>query len=88
MEKINSNKLGLILGAIIGGLHLVWALLVWLGLAQGLLDWVFSLHFIVNPYVISSFNSWTMILLVVVTFIVGYIVGLVIAALINKFRKR
>jgi hypothetical protein len=88
MEKVNNNKIGLIFGLLMAIGHLIWALLVWIGLAQRLLDWIFSLHFIVNPYILMAFNFWKMILLIIITFIVGYIIGWILAALINWLHKK
>ena len=38
---VNSIKLGIAFGALLGGAHLLWALLVALGWAQSLMNFVF-----------------------------------------------
>jgi len=52
-----------------------------------LMDWVFKMHMIENPYIISDFGLGTAIGLVIMTFVVGYVFGWVIAALWNNLRK-
>lgn len=41
MGRIEPNKAGLELGALFGGWHLLWSLLVALGVAQQLIDFIF-----------------------------------------------
>ena len=43
---ISPNKVGLVLGALIGGWHLVWALLVLINWTQLLFDFIFRTHMI------------------------------------------
>jgi hypothetical protein len=38
MGMVNPNKLGLVLGALYGGWHLLWAMLVGIGWAQSILN--------------------------------------------------
>ncbi len=73
--RLNANMVGMVLGTVFGGAHLGWALLVAGGYAQGLLDWIFSLHFLDNPYIVADFSMQTAVMLVVVTFAVGYVLG-------------
>lgn len=85
--KLDPNKVALTLGVFFGGFHLLWSALVALGLAQGLLDFIFGLHMIANPYQITGFDSLKAGTLVVVTFAVGYGVGFVLANVWNKVHK-
>lgn len=89
MQKVckmhDSNSWGMIVGVFMGGFHLLWALLIASGLAQPLMDWIFGLHMIQPVYVIAPFNILTAITLVVVTFVVGYVMGSVLALICHAF---
>lgn len=80
---LNANKTGLVFGKMIGGLHLGWAVLVLLGLAQPLVNFIFSLHMITPFIAVMPFDLMTALGLVVFTFIVGYCVGYIGAKVWN-----
>lgn len=75
MGTINPNKAGLALGVLIGGWHLLWALLVAAGWAQMLVNFVFWLHFIQPVWVIGPFHPGIALLLVAFTSTTGYLFG-------------
>lgn len=85
--KLDSNQVALTLGLLVGGLHLVWSVLVALGLAQGLLDFIFWVHMLANPYQVTGFDITKAGMLVVITFAVGYGVGYLFAHVWNKVHK-
>ncbi|HUL42230.1 MAG TPA: hypothetical protein VLV32_10065 [Burkholderiales bacterium] len=87
MQMINPNKVGLALGALLGGLHLLWALLVAMGWARPLLDFVFWIHFIKPVYQVEPFNVLTALLLIVVTSGTGYAFGFFFGLLWNHFHR-
>ncbi len=87
MQPLSKNSVGLALGLLMGLGHLGWAILVVLGWAKPLLDWVLSLHFMSFSYVMTPFSFVTALGLVVFTFICGYVVGWVLAALWNFSRR-
>ena len=84
---IRPNKAGVIFGAIVGGWHLLWSLLVVLGLAQLILDFIFWMLFIKPVYVVEPFNAGTAAVLVITTAIIGYVVGWLFGALWNRVHK-
>lgn len=86
--KLDPLKTGLGLGSLIAAMHLVWSILVALGLAQGWMDWVLSLHFLNNPYTVGSFDFVTALILIVVTGMVGFVVGWVFANIWNYWQKK
>jgi hypothetical protein len=76
------------LGSLLGGMHLVWALLVASGLAQPLMDFVFWLHFIRPVLVIEGFDPLHAAGLVLFTAAVGYSLGCAFALLWNHLHRR
>ena len=84
---LQTNKLALVLGALMGGFHLLWAMMVALGWAQTLLDFIFRMHFIQPIWVIQPFDIETAILLVVVTSAIGYCIGLIFALTWNSVHR-
>lgn len=84
---MNKNKIGLILGSFMGLFHLVWGLLIAFGFAQLLLDFIYNLHSLNNPFTVMPFDLMRTIGLIVVTSLVGYIFGYVFAMLWNKFHQ-
>lgn len=86
--KVNAHSLGLTLGGFAAVVHAAWAILVALGAAQGLLDWIYGLHFLDNPFVVTSFNPTTAIILVIVTAVCGYVFGWLAATLWNWVLKK
>lgn len=87
MKKLDRNKAGLTFGALLGVWHALWAALVATGLAQGLLDFVFYLHFIKPPYTIAEFSAGTAVMLIVVTTAIGYFLGWLFAAIWNRLHR-
>lgn len=83
MKTINSNKVGLVLGTLLGGWHVLWALLVALGWAQAVIDFVFWLHFLRPVYVVGSFNPGIALILIAITAAIGYAFGYLFGALWN-----
>ena len=86
--NLNRNRTGLIVGSFSGVWHVLWSLLVGIGLAQTLLDWIYRLHFLNNPFHVADFNIVTAALLVVITFALGYLVGWFFAFLWNTVHKK
>lgn len=84
---INSNKVGLVIGALFVGWHGLWIGLILLGWAQPLLDFVFWAHMIKPVYLVKPFDPKAAISLVIMTFAVGYAIGSVSALLWNKLHR-
>ncbi len=84
---IGVGSCGLVLGSLVGGLHLLWAVLVASGIAQPLMDFLFWLHFIRPVYVIEGFDPLRAAGLVFVTAIVGYAIGCAFALLWNYVHR-
>lgn len=87
MNQVNAHKVGLVVGGMLAIWHAVWALLVLVGVAKLFLDWIFSLHFLNFQYSINPFSLGTALLLVIVTGVIGYVVGAVLGWLWNMVHK-
>ena len=75
VTRLDPNRAGLVLAAVIGGWHLLWSLLVAFGWAQPVIDFVFWMHFIKPVYVVEPFTAGKASILIAVTALVGYGTG-------------
>ena len=87
MGRINPNKAGLALGALLAAWHLTWAILVALGLAQPFIDFIFWIYFIKPIYVIEPFAILRAAILVIVTGCIGYVMGYVFGLVWNRLHR-
>ncbi len=87
MNKAHPRKVGLVVGSLVALLHAIWSLIVATGNAKAYLDFVLGLHFINLKYTINAFDIGTAVTLVVVTGIVGYIVGYILALIWNRAHR-
>jgi len=87
MNHLNPTKTGLALGKLLGGLHLIWAILVALGLAQAVVNFSMWAHMVSVPFVVQTFVLSAAITVVVVATIVGYILGYVFAKIWNWLHR-
>lgn len=71
----NKNKVGLVFGSLLGGWHLVWALLVLSGFAQAIYNFVLWAHMIHIPITIGPFDITAAATLIVITGVMGYVMG-------------
>ena len=87
---LNKNKFGLIVGCFFAIMHAVWALSVAImkNILQSFFNWIFQLHFLKPLYVLTEFNLKDAVLLVLVTFVVGFVVGWIFACLYNVLSKK
>jgi hypothetical protein len=88
MNRIHPHSLGFAFGIFLALWHTLWSLLVWLGAAQWLIDFIFRLHMITPPYKITAFSFGTAASLVLVTACIGYMVGLLIGIIWNRCSLR
>jgi hypothetical protein len=85
---IDPVRTGLMLGLFLALFHAVWALLVAMGWAQPLMNFVFWAHFITPPERIEPFEWARAAILVGFVFIVGVTAGGAVALLWNSFAPR
>ena len=85
--QLNSFKVGVVLATVTGGFHLCWSLLVALGWAQPIIDFVFWAHFIKPVYVIEPFEVSRAAMLFAMTAAMGFVMGAAFAWVWNAFHK-
>lgn len=81
---VDKHKVGLTTGAIIGGWHVVWSLLVFLGWGQALYDFILWAHMIHLQITIGPFDALASVVLILVTTMFGYAAGYLGAAVWNR----
>jgi len=86
MMTVHPHRAALIVAILLGGWHLMWSILVAVGWAQPLIDFIFWIHFIRPVYVIERFNLGIALLLIAVTAGIGYAIGWSFAVLWNKLK--
>ncbi len=86
-EMINKNKLGIAVGLFAALCHLVWILAVALGV-QKFVNWILLLHSIQLDFVLTNVVFLNAILLIILAFIGGYVMGWVFAAILNWANKK
>lgn len=86
--KLRPMTIALYTGLLVSSLHLIWSVMVALGLGQIYLDWILGLHYVTNPYEVMPFNVGTMITLLVFTFMVGFVLGWLGTIGWNKLMKK
>jgi len=88
MEKINKNKLGLVIGFFLAIVHLIWVIMVAAGIAKPFMDWILSLHLVALSYSMLSFSFVSALLLLIIVFVAGYIWGWIFGAIWNCVAKK
>ena len=73
--RVHNHNVGLVFAALFGGFHLVWEILVFSGLGQRLVDFIFWAHMIHLPIIIGPFETSAAAILLVFTSGMGYIIG-------------
>jgi thiamine transporter ThiT len=88
MTILNPQKVGLALGSLVGLLHFLWSVLIALGVGQALVDWIYEVHMIeVSTVNVLPFSLSSAVVLVVVTFVIGNVVGYLFASIWNKVQE-
>jgi hypothetical protein len=84
----NPNKIGLVIAVLIGGWHVAWSLLVLIGWAQPILDFIFWAHMIEQVHFVKPFDPMAAVTLIVITAMIGYVFGFVGAVIWNRLHPR
>lgn len=88
---MSKNKLGLIVGIFFGLIHLVWSFAVAIipYETESFMNWILRIHHIDIPFIIiTPFVFVNALMLIVITFAIGYILGWILAWIFNLVSKR
>jgi len=88
MRHLNPSKAAISVGTVLGAWHLMWVMLVAIGAAKVVMDFVLKLHFIQLDYTLAPFAISTAAMLVGLTFAIGALFGLVFALVWNWLSVR
>ncbi|HLC51175.1 MAG TPA: hypothetical protein VJH90_02245 [archaeon] len=88
MGTLNPKQVAVSLGLLAAAMHLIWSVMVALGFGQAWINWIIGLHFVSATVTVMPFNAVTAIILLVVTFVLGSIVGFVFATAWNWTGKK
>ena len=69
------NRVGILFAALFGGWHVMWSLLVLLGWAQPVIDFIFWAHMIRSIYIVKPFDPLAALTLIVIASAIGYGLG-------------
>lgn len=86
-HHLNPAKTGLVVGKLLATVHLVWAILVAFGWAQGLVNFSQWAHMVSMSLVVGPFDLTAAITVIVVAGLVGYAIGFVFAKYWNWIHK-
>ena len=87
-ETLSKNRLGLTFGLLMALAHAVWVAMVAARVAKPVMDFILSLHFIKFTHELEPLALGKAALLLLVTFVVGYVGGWIIAAVWNKIMAK
>ncbi len=85
--RIRPLKLAFALGLLLALWHVCWAALVYAGLAQRVMNFIFWMHFIAPPYHVEAYDPGRAGLLVGMTGAFGWLVGLVAGHIWNLLHR-
>lgn len=74
MNLFQTSAIG---GICLASLHACWALLVALGWAQPLMDFIFKVHMLNSPFQVQAFSLPLAVALIGITFLIGCFYGAV-----------
>lgn len=82
-HHLDPTKTGLAVGKLLGGVHVLWSILVWLGWAQGLVNFSQWAHMVSVPVVVKAFDITAAITVIIVAALVGCVIGYAFAKIWN-----
>ena len=80
----NTHKAGLVGAIMLGGFHVLWSVLVFLGWAQALVNFSMWAHMVESGPVFGPFDATSALTVIVVASCIGYAVGFILSTVWNK----
>jgi hypothetical protein len=87
MGSVNPRKVGLVVGALVGGWHVLWAILVATGTAQAVINFIFWMHFIAPLFVVEPFHAGRALALILIATSIGFVIGSIAGVLWNWVQR-
>jgi hypothetical protein len=86
-HHINPAKTAITLATFLGGVHFIWSIFVALGWAQALINFKLWAHMVSVPVVVKTFNLSAATTLILISTVMGYIVGYAFALIWNRMHR-
>lgn len=86
-KELDMQKTALTVGLFFATVHVIWSVLILIGLAQPLLDLIFWLHMVAPPFKFTEFSLTQSLTVIAVAFAVGYFGGFLFSGIWNKVHK-
>lgn len=86
-QHLSPVKTGLALGKLMAGVHLVWVIVVALGWAQTLINFVLWAHMVETNIVIREFDFSAAVAIVVTTGVLGFVLGYAYSKIYNWLHR-
>ena len=80
----NHVRMGVAFGCFVAALHLVWVLLVFTGLAQPLVNFIFWVHMLSVPVQVQPFDLGLAALVIGVTWCVAFAMGFMLSLIWSR----
>ena len=87
MNHLNPAKTGLAVGKLLGGVHIVWVIVVALGWGQALVNFSMWAHMVGINIIVQPFNVSAAITVIIVAFLVGCVIGYAFAKIWNWLHR-
>ena len=83
MRHISIAKTAMAVGTVFAAWHIMWVVLVRVGWASEVLNFVLELHFLKVDFQLSPYSAFTAFSLLAITFCVGALLGAILALVWN-----
>ena len=84
---LDQHRTGLVVGLFVGAWHVLWALLVWTGWGQPLVEFILWAHMVHLQYIVGPFDITASATLAAVTALAGYAFGFFFAVIWNSLHR-